>query len=55
MPKTDFIEQLRQRLLELGQEIPPRERQSPAALKSHQEAEIRKWWPIVKAANIRAG
>jgi tripartite-type tricarboxylate transporter receptor subunit TctC len=45
---------LRQRLLELGQEIPPRERQSPAALRSHQEAEIRKWWPIVKAANIRA-
>jgi tripartite-type tricarboxylate transporter receptor subunit TctC len=45
---------LGQRFLELGQEIPPPERQSPAALRSHQEAEIKKWWPIVKAANIRA-
>jgi hypothetical protein len=45
---------LRQRFLELGQDIPPPERQSPAALRSHQEAEIAKWWPIVKAENIRA-
>ncbi|THD68576.1 MAG: tripartite tricarboxylate transporter substrate binding protein BugD [Bradyrhizobium sp.] len=45
---------LRQRFLELGQEIPPLDKQSPAALRSHQEAEIQKWWPIVKAANIRA-
>jgi tripartite-type tricarboxylate transporter receptor subunit TctC len=45
---------LQQRFAELGQEIPPLEKQSPAALRSHQEAEIQKWWPIVKAANIRA-
>jgi tripartite-type tricarboxylate transporter receptor subunit TctC len=45
---------LRQRFLELGQEIPPLDKQSPAALGKHQEAEIQKWWPIVKAANIRA-
>jgi tripartite-type tricarboxylate transporter receptor subunit TctC len=39
---------------ELGQEIPPREQQTPEALYSYQKAEIEKWWPIIKAANIRA-
>jgi tripartite-type tricarboxylate transporter receptor subunit TctC len=45
---------VRQRFLELGQETPPPERQTPMTLKSHQTAEIEKWWPIVKAANIKA-
>jgi tripartite-type tricarboxylate transporter receptor subunit TctC len=45
---------LQQRFLELGQETPPLDRQTPSALKSHQTAEIEKWWPIVKAANIKA-
>lgn len=45
---------VRQRFLELGQETPPPERQTPAALKSHQTEEIEKWWPIIKAANIKA-
>jgi hypothetical protein len=27
---------------------------TPSALKSHQTAEIEKWWPVVKAANIKA-
>jgi tripartite-type tricarboxylate transporter receptor subunit TctC len=45
---------LRQRFLELGQEITPLDRQSPGALRTHQEAEIQKWWPIVKAADIKA-
>ena len=45
---------VQQRFLELGQETPPPERQTPSALKSHQTAEIEKWWPIVKAANIKA-
>jgi tripartite-type tricarboxylate transporter receptor subunit TctC len=39
---------------ELGQEIPSRERQTPEALYDYQKAEIEKWWPIIKAANIRA-
>jgi tripartite-type tricarboxylate transporter receptor subunit TctC len=39
---------------ELGQEIPTREQQTPEALFIYQKAEIEKWWPIVKAANIRA-
>jgi tripartite-type tricarboxylate transporter receptor subunit TctC len=45
---------VRQRFLELGQETPPPERQTPTALKSHQTAEIEKWWPILKTANIKA-
>jgi tripartite-type tricarboxylate transporter receptor subunit TctC len=45
---------VQERFLELGQETPPPDRQTPSALKSHQTAEIEKWWPIVKAANIKA-
>jgi tripartite-type tricarboxylate transporter receptor subunit TctC len=45
---------VQQRFLELGQETPPPDRQTPSALKRHQTAEIEKWWPIVKAANIKA-
>jgi len=43
----------RQELVGLGQEIPARDRQTPAALGAYQKAEADKWWPIVKAANIR--
>ena len=43
----------RQRLADLGQDIPPREQQTPQALAAYQKAEIEKWWPIIKAANIR--
>jgi tripartite-type tricarboxylate transporter receptor subunit TctC len=41
------------RFAELGQEIPPPDKQGPAALRSHQAAEVEKWWPIVKSANIK--
>ena len=37
-----------------GQEVPPPERQSPEALRVHQQAEIEKWWRIIKAAGIKA-
>src|ERR1700704_969298 len=43
---------VQRRFLELGQETPPPEKQTPATLKAHQSEEIAKWWPIVKAANI---
>jgi tripartite-type tricarboxylate transporter receptor subunit TctC len=42
------------RLADLGQHIPPREQQTPEALRAYQKAEIEKWWPIVKAAGIKA-
>jgi tripartite-type tricarboxylate transporter receptor subunit TctC len=45
---------VRVRLADLGQEIFPRERQTPEALGALQKAEIEKWWPIIKAANIKA-
>ncbi|WLA53042.1 MULTISPECIES: tripartite tricarboxylate transporter substrate-binding protein [Bradyrhizobium] len=45
---------VRQRFAELGQEIPLPDRQGPDALRSHQAAEVEKWWPIVKSANIKA-
>jgi tripartite-type tricarboxylate transporter receptor subunit TctC len=44
---------LRQRLDDLGQEIPPREQQTPQALGAFHRSEIDKWWPIIKAAGIR--
>jgi hypothetical protein len=43
-----------QRLTALGQEIPPPEQQTAQALAAHQKAEIDKWWPLIKAANIKA-
>jgi tripartite-type tricarboxylate transporter receptor subunit TctC len=44
---------VQQRFAEQGQEIPARERQTPQALAAFHKAEIEKWWPIVKAANIK--
>ncbi|WP_213288013.1 tripartite tricarboxylate transporter substrate-binding protein [Bradyrhizobium sp. sGM-13] len=42
------------RLADLGQSIPPRDQQTPESLGAFQRAEIEKWWPIIKAANIKA-
>jgi tripartite-type tricarboxylate transporter receptor subunit TctC len=44
---------VRQRLADIGQEIVAREQQTPEALGALQKAEIEKWWPILKAANIK--
>ncbi len=41
------------RLRELGQDIPPPDQQTPQALGAMQKAEIAKWWPLIKAADIK--
>jgi tripartite-type tricarboxylate transporter receptor subunit TctC len=45
---------VRRRLADIGQEVFPSGQQTPEALGVHQKAEIEKWWPIIKAANIKA-
>jgi len=44
---------VRRRLTDIGQEILPREQQTPEALAAHHRAEAEKWWPIIRAANIK--
>ena len=45
---------VRQRFIELGQEPWPTDKQTPDGLAMQQKAEIEKWWPIIRAAGIRA-
>jgi tripartite-type tricarboxylate transporter receptor subunit TctC len=45
---------VRSRIVDLGAEVAPRDLQTPEALAAYQRAEIDKWWPIVKAANLKA-
>jgi tripartite-type tricarboxylate transporter receptor subunit TctC len=46
---------VRSRIAEIGPQIVPRDQQTPEALAAFQKAEIGKWWPVIKAANIRGG
>jgi hypothetical protein len=45
---------VQKRLTDVGQEIFPREQHTPEALRAYQSAEIEKWWPIIRDANIKA-
>jgi tripartite-type tricarboxylate transporter receptor subunit TctC len=45
---------LAKRFKDIGQELWPRTQQTPEALAALQKAEIEKWSPIIKAANIKA-
>jgi tripartite-type tricarboxylate transporter receptor subunit TctC len=44
---------VKQRLGELGIQISPHDQQSPEALRALQKAEMARWWPIIKAANLK--
>jgi tripartite-type tricarboxylate transporter receptor subunit TctC len=45
---------VRKRLAEFGMEVFPREQQTPQAMTALQKAEIATWWPMLKAAKIKA-
>jgi tripartite-type tricarboxylate transporter receptor subunit TctC len=45
---------VRSRLLDLGFEIFPRERQTPEALGALVKADAEKWWPVIKEFGIKA-
>ena len=45
---------VRKRLTDIAQDIFPREQLTPEALFAYHKAEIEKWWPVIKAANIKA-
>jgi tripartite-type tricarboxylate transporter receptor subunit TctC len=42
------------KLIDLAQEIFPPEQQTPEALHAFQQGEMDRWWPIIKAAGIKA-
>lgn len=44
----------RQRLADLGHQIPPPDQRTPEALRAHHATEIGKWWPIIKASGLKA-
>jgi tripartite-type tricarboxylate transporter receptor subunit TctC len=44
---------VRSRLADLGNEVFPRERQTPEALAALQKAQIEKWWPVIKELGIK--
>src|ERR1700687_3838529 len=44
---------VQKRFEELGIEITPLVQQSPEALRALQKAEAERWWPIIKAANLK--
>ena len=45
---------VKKRFDELGIQITPLAQQSPEALRTLQKAEAERWWPIIKASNLKA-
>ena len=45
---------VRKSLDDMGLDVPALDQQTPEALGAFQKAEVEKWWPIIKAANIKA-
>ena len=44
---------VQKKLVALGLDVPPKDQLSPEALGTWQKAEIAKWWPMIKAANVK--
>jgi tripartite-type tricarboxylate transporter receptor subunit TctC len=44
---------VRNKFEDLGLQMPPKDKLSPDALGARQKAEIDKWWPLIKAANVK--
>jgi tripartite-type tricarboxylate transporter receptor subunit TctC len=44
---------VKKQLENLGLQMPPKDQLSPEALGNWQKAEIAKWWPMIKAANVK--
>jgi tripartite-type tricarboxylate transporter receptor subunit TctC len=44
---------VQKKLGDLGLDMPPKDQLTPAALGVWQKAEIAKWWPMIKAANVK--
>src|SRR4051795_10316819 len=44
---------VRKQLENLGLQMPPKDKLTPEALGAWQKAEISKWWPMIKAANVK--
>jgi tripartite-type tricarboxylate transporter receptor subunit TctC len=44
---------VRKQLENLGLQMPPKDKLTPQALGDWQKAEIARWWPIIKAANVK--
>ena len=42
------------RFADLGIQISPRDQQAPETLRAFQKAEMERWWPIIKASNLKA-
>jgi tripartite-type tricarboxylate transporter receptor subunit TctC len=45
---------VQKRFDELGIQITPLAQQSPEALRGFQQAEAERWWPVIKASNLKA-
>jgi len=44
----------RRRIADLGMDLPPADQRSPAAFAAFHKAEVEKWYPIVRAAGVKA-